>query len=262
MPNESTALTLADAVDNKPAKATSPANTIKHTLDRAATEIAVALPEGFPGGEKRFARIVMTAVSRDPNLLKCSARSIIGAAIQAAQLGLTPGLLGEAWILPYGNEASFQVGYKGLISLAARAGIAIEAQIVYEHDEFSYELGITRSLVHKPYAGDGGKAVFWYAIARRMEDMALMNYAVLTRAKVEKRRNASKSKNSPAWSTWYDEMALTKAVREVCKFLPLSVEMATAIASDGAVRTDIAGHADEHLVDWDDDVAEAEVVDG
>jgi recombination protein RecT len=259
MPNESTALTLADAVDNKPAKQ-SPANTIKHTLDRAATEIAVALPEGFPGGEKRFARIVMTAVSRDPNLLKCTPRSVIGAAIQAAQLGLTPGLLGEAWILPYGNEASFQVGYKGLIALAARAGIRLEAHTVHHNDQFAYELGLNPQLRHVPAAGDQGPAEYWYAIARRMEDGTLMSFAVLNRAQVEKRRAASKSKNSPAWGQWFDEMAITKAIREVCKFLPLSVEMATAIASDGAVRTDIAGHADEYTAEWDDEAIDGEVV--
>ena len=259
--SESNALTLADAVDNKPAKqSTSPANVIKHTLERAANEVAAALPEGFPGGEARFRRIVMTAVSRDPNLLRCTPRSVIGAAIQAAQLGLTPGLLGEAWILPYGNEASFQVGYKGLISLAARAGIRLEAHVVYRNDQFAYELGLNPQLRHVPASGDQGPAEHWYAIARRMEDGALMSFAVLNRAQVEKRRAASKSANSPAWKTWYDDMALTKAIREVCKFLPLSVEMATAIASDGAVRSDIAGHADEHVAEWDDDAIEGEVV--
>lgn len=255
-----TALTLADAVDNKPVKQATPANTIKHTLDRAANEIAVALPEGFPGGEKRFARIVMTAVSRDPNLLKCTPRSVIGAAIQAAQLGLTPGLLGEAWILPYGTEATFQVGYKGLIALAARAGIRLEAHAVHHNDQFAYELGLNPQLRHVPAVGDQGPAEYWYAIARRMEDGALMSFAVLNKAQVEKRRNASKSKNSPAWGTWFDEMALTKAIREVCKFLPLSVEMATAMASDGTVRNDIGGHAEEYAADYDDEAIEGEVV--
>jgi recombination protein RecT len=260
MPNESTALSLAEAVqpDNKPARVT-PASTIKHTLEQAANEIAVALPSGFPGGAERFRRVVMTAVSRDPNLLKCTPRSIVGAAMQAAQLGLTPGLLGEAWILPYGNEATFQVGYKGLIALAARAGIRLEAHVVHHNDQFAYELGLNPQLRHVPAVGDQGPAEYWYAIARRMEDGALMSFAVLNRAQVEKRRNASKSKNSPAWTTWGDEMALPKAVREVCKFLPLSVEMATAITSDGVVRTDIAGHADEYTTDYDEAI-EGEVV--
>ena len=47
-------------------------------------------------------------------------------------------------------------------------------------------------------------------------------------------------------------MALTKAIRECCKFLPLSVEMATAVASDGVVRTEITGQADEFIADYED----------
>jgi len=56
-------------------------------------------------------------------------------------------------------------------------------------------------------------------------------------------------------------MALGKAVRELCRFLPMSVEMATAMASDGVVRTEIAGQADEFAVSYDDDaVVDGEVI--
>jgi hypothetical protein len=55
-------------------------------------------------------------------------------------------------------------------------------------------------------------------------------------------------------------MALTKAIREVCKFLPLSVEMSTAVASDGAVRTEVAGHADEYVGDFDGEFIDGEVL--
>lgn len=230
---------------------------IANTVSAREKDIMRALPQGYVGGAERFARTVLTCVARDPNLLKCSPQSIIGAAMQAAQLGLTPGVLGEAWLIPYGGECTFQLGYKGLVSLAARAGITIQAHTVYERDDFDYTLGLDPTLHHKPATGDRGKGVHWYAVARDRDTGRLMGFAVLDRHQVDKRRKANRGK-SPAWDQWYDEMALSKAVREVCRLLPLSVEMGAAIASDGVVRNDIDGHADEYTADYSDD----EVVDG
>lgn len=240
---------------NKPATI-SPKQAIKHSVEVNKREIENALPAGYVGGPERFARTVLTCVARDPNLLKCSPTSIIGAAMQAAQLGLTPGVLGEAWLIPYGGECTFQLGYKGLVALAARAGVTIQAHTVYERDEFDYELGLTPTLHHKPAKGDRGKGEYWYAVARDRDTGALLGFAVLDRHQVDKRRKANRGK-SPAWDQWYDEMALSKAVREVCRLLPLTVEMASALASDGAVRTEIDAQPDEIIAD---DYIDVEVV--
>ncbi len=240
---------------NKPATI-SPKQAIKNSVEVNKREILNALPDGYVGGAERFARTVLTCVARDPNLLKCSPTSIIGAAMQAAQLGLTPGVLGEAWLIPYGSECTFQLGYKGLVALAARAGVTIQAHTVYERDEFDYELGLTPTLHHKPAKGDRGKGEYWYAVARDRDTGALLGFAVLDRHQVDKRRKANRGK-SPAWEQWYDEMALGKAVREVCRLLPLTVEMASALASDGAVRTEIDAQPDEIIAD---DYIDVEVV--
>ncbi len=240
---------------NKPATI-SPKQAIKNSVEVNKREILNALPDGYVGGAERFARTVLTCVARDPNLLKCSPTSIIGAAMQAAQLGLTPGVLGEAWLIPYGGECTFQLGYKGLVALAARAGVTIQAHTVYERDEFDYELGLTPTLHHKPAKGDRGKGEYWYAVARDRDTGALLGFAVLDRHQVDKRRKANRGK-SPAWDQWYDEMALSKAVREVCRLLPLTVEMASALASDGAVRTEIDAQPDEIIAD---DYIDVEVV--
>jgi len=236
----------------------SPKEVIRNTAKTNAPEILNALPSGYVGGADRFIRTVMTCVARDPNLLKCSPASIIGAAMQAAQLGLTPGVLGEAWLIPYGGECTFQLGYKGLVALAARAGISIQAHTVFEADQFAYELGLEPTLSHKPATGDRGKGIYWYAVARDRDTGRLLGFAVLDRHQVDKRRKANRGK-SPAWDQWYDEMALSKAVREVCRLLPLSVEMATAVASDGVVRQEIDAQPDEYVADYDDAI-EAEIV--
>lgn len=239
-----------------------PRKVIKAEVERYKPEVERALPPGFVGGAERFNRTILSMIATDKSgqLAKCSPKSIIGAAMQAAQLGLTPGPLGEAWIIGYGGEATFQLGYKGLIALAARAGISVRAHTVCVQDEFSYELGLEPTLRHVPATGERGAGVYWYAVARHMDSNRLMGFAVLDRHMVDKRRKANRGK-SPAWDQWYDEMALSKAVREVCRFLPLTVEMATALASDGVVRDQIDGQADEFVATYDDAV-DAEVVEG
>lgn len=242
-----------------------PRKAIKQTVETYKKEISRALPDGYAGGHERFARTVISAVANDKSgqLIRCSPQSIIGAALQAAQLGLTPGVLGEAWLVPYKGECQFQLGYKGLIALAGRAGISIQAFTVYDNDQFHYELGLDPKLTHVPADGDRGNAHHWYAVARDRASGQLMGFYVIDRHEVDARRKqnpAVKAGKKSPWDDHYDAMALTKAVRAVCKFLPLSVDMGTALASDGVVRTDLEAQADEFVSPYDEDFIEAEVV--
>jgi recombination protein RecT len=183
--------------------------------------------------------------------------------MQAAQLGLTPGVLGEAWIIPYRNrhggyDASFQIGWRGMVALAARAQLRVTGAVVHERDEFDWELGLNPQLIHKPHKGDRGRATHWYAIVRDMDTGQLAGFAVLDRTMVEKRRKVSKSPDSPAWRDWYDEMALGKAAREALRFAPLTVEMGTAFASEETLRTDLGSSPDDFTPD--ETVTDAEIV--
>lgn len=235
---------------------------IDAALTSAKPSIRRALPDGFPGGEERFARLVLTAVRMVPDLNRCTPISVIGAGMQAAQLGLEPGVLGQAWILPYKNrdtgnlEASFQLGWKGLVTLAARAGFTLTGATVHVGDVFEYELGLSPKLRHVPAFEGRGESYLWWAMATDRDTGRPVGFAVLDRSMVEKRRAASKSPSSPAWTRWYDEMALGKAARECARMLPLSVEMASAMASDGTVRLELEGSPDEYPAD--DDALEVE----
>ena len=89
--------------------------------------------------------------------------SFLGALMNAAQLGLEPNTpLGQAYLIPYRNkgklECQFQIGYKGLIDMVYRNENiqTVQAQCVYENDDFQYELGLDPKLVHKPALKDRG----------------------------------------------------------------------------------------------------------
>lgn len=87
--------------------------TIKDYVNQMEGEIAKALPSVIT--PERFTRIVLSAISNNPELAQCTSKSFLGAMMQAAQLGLEPNTpLGQAYLIPYRNkgilECQFQLG--------------------------------------------------------------------------------------------------------------------------------------------------------
>lgn len=206
-------------------------------------QFARALPKVL--SPERFTRIVITAVRNTPKLLGCSKNSFLAAVMQSAQLGLEPNTpLGQAYLIPYGTECQFQIGYKGLIDLAYRSGevAIIQAQTVYENDEFIYELGLEPKLLHKPLMkGDRGEAIAYYAIFKMKNGGE--NFAVMSREDVERFAKAkSKTYSNGPWQTDFDAMAKKTVLKQVLKYAPIHSEsMYEAIRSDeeGTLSVDV-----------------------
>jgi recombination protein RecT len=115
------------------------------------TEITKSLPKVIPA--ERFFRMAATELARDPKLAGCSRKSLMNAVIEASHMGLCfDSVLGHAYIIPYKDEAKFQLGYKGYIVLARRSGSVnhVETAVVYEGDDFSYRFGTRAYLDHTP----------------------------------------------------------------------------------------------------------------
>ena len=97
--------------------------------------------------------LFMKAISGNKDLEKCERFSVYSAFIELAVSGQSL-LDGEAYIIPYGKKAQFQVGYKGRINqMNTLPGIVHVAmpQVVYDVDDFDYVLGEEpRILKHKP----------------------------------------------------------------------------------------------------------------
>ncbi len=70
---------------------------------------------------QRFITTVISAVNATPALKNCTPDSIITAALQMESLGLQTGM-GDAYLIPYGDKATFQLGVRGYITLAMRSG--------------------------------------------------------------------------------------------------------------------------------------------
>lgn len=201
-------------------------------------EIKRALPSQISAD--RFARIALTTVRSNPRLESCDPLSFIAALMQSAQLGLEPNTpLGQAYILPYGREAQFQLGYQGMITLAYRTGEfkTIFAMEVYEGDEFEYRFGLDANLVHVPGENPQGEPTHYYAVYKLINGGE--GFTVMSRKQVERHKNkyspSAKGSRSP-WVSAFDEMAKKTVLKKVLKYAPKSVEFAEAFHADETIK--------------------------
>lgn len=207
-------------------------DTIRVLLEKSKPQIALALPRHLSAD--RILRISMTSIRRTPKLLACNPQSLLGAIMQASQLGLEPdGVLGHAYLVPFKEEVQLIVGYKGLIDLARRSGqlSTIYARVVCAKDQFEYAYGLTERLEHIPSAEvDPGEMVAAYAVAR-LKDGA-QQFEVMTSREITAIRERSRAKDDGPWVTDPAEMWKKTVLRRLCKMLPASVELARAVALD------------------------------
>lgn len=187
---------------------------------------------------ERFTRLVLTAISTTPKLASCSQQSFLGAIFQAAQLGLEPNTpTGQAYLIPYGAQCQFVLGYRGLIQLAYRSGDIrdVSAQVVYENDEFTYELGLEPKLIHKPKLGKRGAPVGVYATYHTKTGgygMDVMSWDEV----MEFARKKSKAFSSGPWKTDPEEMAKKTIVKRLLKYAPISADFIRAANTDETVK--------------------------
>jgi recombination protein RecT len=233
------------AQDSKP--------TLTQLINNMKPEIARALPKHM--NPDRMARIATTVLRQTPALGRCTPESFLGALMTASQLGLEPGPLGEAYLVPYGTTATFIPGYRGLVKLAYQSGqvAKVGAHVVHEQDEFDYALGLDPFLTHKPsLAADPGKVVAVYAMVKFKDGAS--NFEVMSVAQVEAIRARSRSGNNGPWKTDWEAMARKTVFKRLSKWMPLSSEFALASTMDESVRTD----ATADLVDVRPDYIDAD----
>ncbi len=210
----------------------------------------------FYGGNKEEALRFMTAaieyIRRVPKLLEVDKTSLLTAMVQAAQFRFMPsGVAGEAYIIPYGNEAKFQIGYQGIVTLLYRTGklVGITSNIIYKNDVFDYQEGLNADLVHKPamFGKPKGEAIGVYTVAimtggertfKVMDKEAIMGIKELSKAKSSKESPWNSDKDPEMWM-WKKTCLIQHA-----KLLPKTGELQKAIETDYAGEGSDRGHLD------------------
>lgn len=231
----------------KAAATTDQQYTMQDYIRRMSGEIAKALPSVIT--PERFTRITLSALSSNPQLASTTPKSFLAAMMTAAQLGVEPNTpLGQAYLLPYYNknvlECQFQLGYKGLLDLAYRSGdiSVIQAHVVYEKDEFDFELGLDAKIRHKPAMKDRGEPIAFYAIFKTKDGG--YGFEVMSvddvREHAKRYSKAYASGRMSPWTTNFEEMAKKTVLKRVLKYAPLKSDFARQITADETIKHDLA----------------------
>lgn len=230
---------------NTPSTQITPQKKMANSLEKMLPEIKKAVGKAMT--PERFSRIALSLFNGNPVFWEADTTSFLSALMQSAQCGLEPNtVLGEAYVIPYKNtskgivEINFQVGYKGILKMAFNTGEyeAIYAHEVRKGDEFSYEYGLNKSLIHKPADVPSEEITHYYAVYKLKNGG--FDFVVWSRERVDQHaREFSKNytykgsvnKNS-VWFKNFDSMAKKTVLIDVLKFAPKSVEMAKALDLD------------------------------
>lgn len=213
---------------------------LRDLLAKNAKAIASLVPDHLT--PDRLMRVAVNCVAKTPGLQACTPTSLLRSVMAAAEVGLEPGgVLGQFYLVPFKQECTPIIGYRGLLELARRSGqvASIRAVVVRDKDRFRMTEGIEQVIDHEPFLdGDAGALKYVYAVCRLKDGS--VQAEVMSRAQVDAIRSRSRSGASGPWSTDYDEMAKKTVLRRLAKWLPLSSErFAAAVELDNEDYVDV-----------------------
>ncbi len=192
----------------------------------------------------QFVASMVQMVNASPQLQKCEPNSIIAACITAAALDLPiERNLGFAHIVPYGEQAQFQLGYKGFIQLAVRTGQYrfINCAVVYE-GELEFHNKLTSEITLKPENKKSDK-IFGYTAYFKLSngfEHAVYWDAATVEAHARRYSKAYAKGYETPWKSDFDKMALKTVIKDLLSHWGiLSVEMQRALGEDQAVRANV-----------------------
>lgn len=228
-------------------------NQIRDLLEDRKGEFGKALQNNIDPSQ--FVRAALTMVQENAALMGCSQGSLYSSLMKAAQLSLSPdGMLGQAYLVPYGDKAQLIIGYKGLRELALRTGKYrdVRARIVYKKDSFRIEYGSEEYIKHTPFEGDRGEMRGVYAVAVNNDGSTIFEFMWADEmiAHRDKYSKAWKRKDS-MWQTAPERAWEKTVIRRLCNRLQLSVVAQGVLAVEDRIEAelDIPDRTEEDTID-------------
>jgi recombination protein RecT len=221
------------------------ADTFSNWITGQGVKTKIATMISGERGEQLVAAIV-TAVNQNAQLAKCERGSILSAALTGAALNLSASpSLGHFYMVPYGDKAQFQLGYKGMIQLAMRSGeyLSINAVELRQGELESWNpLTEEISVVIEEDATvrDSLPVVGYVAMFRLLNGFTKTVYwskeRVISHAK---RFSRAFNKSGSPWQEHFDEMGKKTALRDLIGgWGVMSIQMERAHRTDMTVIRD------------------------
>lgn len=201
-----------------------------------------ALPKDF--NRPRFVQNCIALLNSDKEKYKDFKNEVILAGIVRGSILGLDFFNKECYLIPYKDKLEFMPSYTGQMKLAKKYSTRpikeIYAKLIREGDIFEEIIANGEQAINfKPKMLNDGKILGAFAVVSYVDGG--MNYEVMTLAELEKVRNCSKAKNSPAWTSFPGEMYKKSVIRRLCKVIDLefeSVAQQEEFNDDMAIETD------------------------
>jgi len=215
----------------------------ERVLNETKPVLADVLPKHI--NPARMMQILHNCFTQTPKLKQCTENSLFGALVACCQLGLEPNTVEQlAFIIPYGNKATFVPGYPGLIRLALQSGMvtSVNPHLVYANDLFEISLGTQPEIKHQPCLKikERGELLGGYCVVFLTNGGYLSRWMPIEEIDKAKPNYVTDDSESP-WNSHPDEMRLKTLVRRGLKTAPKSTALSRAIDAD-EIAMDGRGH--------------------
>jgi recombination protein RecT len=199
-------------------------------------------------GVAKFMASAFHAIRSNPKLLEAHRGSLLLALGEAAVFGLDVNpAMGECWLIPRWDKnagakiVNFQLGYKGLMKLARRAGdVRFHVDVVRKGDLFKQRGGTDPGIDHEPCFGheppnydSDDSIVAAYAVAWE-EGSKEPQFVVVRRAKLLQSRSRSGDPRNPdqwsdVWDDHFEAMCRKVAIARLSKLLTRADDLKHAV---------------------------------
>jgi len=199
------------------------------TIEKYEKKNLTELLEGSSMTPAQFKQIVINELKRSPKLQEAFIKnpaSLFASILHCAEMGLNPSqMVGEFFFIPYKDSITPILGYKGLLTLLMRSSKVkkIWSEVVYEDDDFEYELGLEPKLLHTPnhHSVRNSKNIKCIYACAKIDNEVI--FKVMFRNEIQNIINMSKVPNELFFNDKKDPeqwMAKKTVLKQLAKLMP------------------------------------------
>ena len=196
--------------------------------DKFKEQVALALPKHLT--PDRFARIALTAITRNPKLLDCTRESLLRCLMDLSAMGIEPDGR-RAHLIPYGKDCTLILDYKGIVEIVRRDPDILDVQCISirENDVAEWKNGEMNHQID-PKKERGSVVSTYTRIAWRNGSISIGE--PFSKDDAEHAKKSSKSASSGPWKDHYVEMWKKSNIKRDSKMWPLSPEIRDTLEKD------------------------------
>lgn len=162
---------------------------------------------------------VIVAVSASDKLQECTPQSIMRSAARAATLGLScDPALGQAHLVPYGNEATLIPGWRGIRDMAYRTGQVAKINVDFLAEGQEWVEDQMTGDAHIEGKPTSNKPIGYFAYLKTLSGREHYLYMTVEEIHAHKEKYAKGyNRSQSAWNTDFHKMALKTVLSQLLK---------------------------------------------